>query len=348
MSAASRTQPSANEDELPIRHLRQALDDLMDPRPAFYWMDFLASITCFYASFAASALLPLNNPLKPVGAVVAAVSLYRAVVFIHELVHLSSGRVPGFRIAWNLLCGIPLLVPSFLYGSHRDHHARRAYGTIKDGEYRPWGCPHNRIGIVLFVLSSVLAMPASALRFGLLGPLSWFSGSVREWVAIYASSLVVEPRYRRDPPSRREARGWRVQEAGVFTYLLAIAAGLAAGLINAELLVQLYLISTAGMFLNSLRTLAAHRYRSEGGPLTITQQLLDTLNYPRRSWLVPLWAPVGLRFHAMHHLFPGIPYHNLAAAHDRVMGMLPEGSPYHQTTGYGLADSLSKLWRNAR
>ena len=67
--------------------------------------------------------LPLNNPLKLLGAVVAVLSLYRAVVFIHELAHLSPGRVPGFRVAWNLLCGIPLLVPSFLYGSHRDHHA---------------------------------------------------------------------------------------------------------------------------------------------------------------------------------------------------------------------------------
>ena len=111
---------------------------------------------------------------------------------------------------------------------------------------------------------------------------------------------------------------------------------------------QLYLIGAAALFLNSLRTLAAHRYRSAGEPMTATQQLLDSLNYPRRSWLIPLWAPVGLRFHAMHHLFPGIPYHNLAAAHDRVMGMLPPASPYHRTAGYGLAASLGELWRSAR
>jgi fatty acid desaturase len=114
------------------------------------------------------------------------------------------------------------------------------------------------------------------------------------------------------------------------------------------LLVQLYLISAAGLLLNSLRTLAAHRYRSEGDPMTATQQLLDSLNYPRRSWLISLWAPVGLRFHALHHLFPSIPYHNLAAAHDRVTGMLPPGSPYHRATGYGLVASLAELWRNAR
>lgn len=346
--AASPGQPEVIEGELPIRQLRQALGDLLVPRPALYWIDFLASITCFYAGFAASVVLPPNNPLELLGAVVAVLSVYRAVVFIHELAHLSPGRVPGFRIAWNLLCGIPLLVPSFLYGSHRDHHARRAYGTTKDGEYMPWGRPGNRIAIAMFASSSLLGLPAGVVRFGILGPLSWFNPKIREWVAVNASSLVVDPRYRRDPPSQQEARGWRVEEAGAFTYLLAIVASLVAGLINAQLLLQLYLISAAGLLLNSLRTLAAHRYRSPGDPMTATQQLLDTLNYPRRSWLIPLWAPVGLRFHAMHHLFPGIPYHNLAAAHDRVTGMLPEGSPYHQTAGYGLAASLGELWRSAR
>jgi len=346
--AASPGQPEAIEGELPIRHLRRALDDLLVPRPAYYWIDFLASITCFYAGFASTAMLPLDNPLKLLGAVVAVLCVYRAVVFIHELTHLSPGRVPGFRVAWNLLCGIPLLVPSFLYGSHRDHHARRAYGTPKDGEYTPWGCPGNRVGIVMFASSSFLGLPAGVLRFGILGPISWLNPRIREWVAVNASSLVVDPRYRRDPPSQQEARGWRVQEACVFIYLLATVAALVTGLIDVELLVQLYLISAAALLLNSLRTLAAHRYRSAGDPLTTTQQLLDSLNYPRRSWLIPLWAPVGLRFHAMHHLFPGIPYHNLAAAHHRVMGMLPPGSPYHRAAGYGLAASLGELWRSAR
>ena len=348
MPAASPGQPDASDGDLLIRQLRRALDDLLVPRPALYWIDFLTSISCFYAGFAATVVLPLNNPLKPLSAVVATLALYRAVVFIHELAHLSPGRVPGFHVAWNLLCGIPLLVPSFLYASHRDHHARRAYGTMKDGEYRPWGHPGNRISIVMFSFSSFLGLPAGVLRFGALGPVSWFNPKIREWVAVNASSFVVDPHYRRDPPSQHEARGWRVQEAGVFTYLLAIAAALVTGRINAELLVQLYLISAASLLLNSLRTLAAHRYRSAGDPMTATQQLLDTLNYPGRSWLIPLWAPVGLRFHATHHLFPGIPYHNLAAAHGRVMGMLPEGSPYHRTAGCSLVASLANLWWSAR
>jgi fatty acid desaturase len=346
-STAARVQSDAIESELPLRQLRRALEDLLVPRPLIYWVDFLASITCFYAGFAVSLVLPSDTPFKPLGAVVAVLALYRAVVFIHELAHQPPNRLPGFRVAWNLLCGIPLLVPSFLYSSHLDHHVRRAYGTSKDGEYMPWGRPGGRVRIVLFALSSFLGPPAGVLRFGLLGPLSWIDPRVRQWVAANASSLAVNPRYRRDPPSPQEARGWCVQEAGVFAYLVAITAALAMGLVHGELLVRLYLTGAAGLFLNSLRTLAAHRYSSTGEPLTAVQQLLDSVNYPGRSWLIPLWAPVGLRFHATHHLFPAIPYHNLAKAHDRVMGMLPPGSAYHRATGDGLVASIADLWRSA-
>ncbi len=39
--------------------------------------------------------------------------------------------------------------------------------------------------------------------------------------------------------------------------------------------------------------------------------------------------PVGLRYHALHHLFPFLPYHNLGKAHARLIARLPAGSPYH-------------------
>lgn len=348
ITTTPRQQSNASEVELPLMQLSRTLDDLLVPKPLTYWTDFLASITLFYAGFIASLVLPSGNLCKPLAAVVAVFALYRSVVFIHELAHWPRNRLPAFRVTWNLLCGIPLLMPSFLYSSHLDHHARRAYGTAKDGEYMPWGRQGGRTRIVLFALSSFLGPLAGVVRFGLLAPISWIDPRIRKWVAVNASSLVVNPRYQRDPPSPQEAFAWHAQEAGVFLYLLAIAVALVAGLIHGELLLRLYLTGAVGLFLNSLRTLAAHRYRSSGEPLTRTGQLLDSLNYPRRSWLTPLWAPVGLRFHATHHLFPAIPYHNLAAAHDRVMGMLPPGSPYHEAAGYGLLASISDLWLSAR
>jgi fatty acid desaturase len=347
-AADGKGRPSAAIAEtLPIPRLRQALDDLFIPDPRRYWLDFLGSALCFYGGFWVAAAAPVGIPVKLLAFAVSALGVYRAVIFIHELAHFPPGRMRGFRIVWHLCCGIPLLAPDFLYGSHVDHHRRTAYGTAGDGEYAPWGSPGNRASILVFVASSLLGLPAGILRCGVLGPLSWLHPTLRRWVAIHASSLVVDARYCRTPPSPTQDRVWRIEEAAAFVYLCAAGAALLTGLIPLGWLVVLYLILSTALLLNGLRTLAAHRYRSAGKPLTITGQMLDSLNYPRQAWLNELWAPVGLRFHAVHHLFPGIPYHNLATAHARLSRLLPPDSPYHRTEARGLVSSLRELWRAA-
>ena len=95
-----------------------------------------------FAAMAASGWLAL------VAGLVAMLALYRAGSFIHELTHIKQGAVRGFQPAWNLLVGIPLLIPSFMYeGVHNQHHAKTYYGTANDPEYlplalmKPWTLP---------------------------------------------------------------------------------------------------------------------------------------------------------------------------------------------------------------
>jgi fatty acid desaturase len=356
LPAAEQTDPEdfgrirlvAEDAALPIPQLRQALDDLFAPNPLRYWLDFLASTACFYGGFAIVILAPIPALPKLGAFVVSVLGLYRGGLFIHELAHFPRGRMRGFRMVWNLLCGFPIFMPDFLYESHVDHHRRAAYGTADDGEYLPWGRPGGRPAILFSVASSLLALPTGAVRFGILGPLSWFSPNLRQWMTINASSLAVDMSYRRVLPPPPQDRRWRRHEAVISAYLCALFAGVLTGVVPAGWVLLLYLTASAAMLLNSLRTLAAHRYRSPGTPLTMTEQLLDSVNYPRDAWLNELWAPVGLRFHALHHLFPGIPYHNLATAHARLLHILPSSSPYHQTEGRGLVTSLRELWRAAR
>jgi fatty acid desaturase len=49
---------------------------------------------------------------------------------------------------------------------------------------------------------------------------------------------------------------------------------------------------------------------------------------------------VGLRYHGLHHLLPGLPYHALGAAHRRIVAAMPPGAPYHRVNEVSLRAAL--------
>ena len=96
--------------------LRAAVDltrDISAARPAIYWSDMLLSAAIGYAALAGTILAP-GLPVALACAALAVLALYRALLFIHELTHIHRTALPGFRSAWNMLVGIPLLTPSFM------------------------------------------------------------------------------------------------------------------------------------------------------------------------------------------------------------------------------------------
>ena len=337
---------------------RHLVKDLFEPNPVIYWTDFLASLVVGYTCFAVTRrVLPpmIMDQGYPAGLVLLFVvlflihclALYRAALFIHELVHLKGNEFRSFRIGWNLLCGIPFLMPSFLYYTHLDHHRRKHYGTEHDGEYLPLGT--RRPWAIAWYLSQSFIIPALAvIRFLVLTPLSWVSPRFRAWVQRHASSMVMDPSYVRPLPTADAMRIWRLQEAACFLVCLVVAIRLYRGDMPIGFLPHVYVTGVIIIFLNSVRTLGAHRFTNDGGEMTFTEQLVDSVNYPRRPILTGLWAPVGLRFHALHHLFPSMPYHNLAEAHRRLMAELPADSPYRLTEGVSLLDSLKQLLDRSR
>jgi fatty acid desaturase len=329
-----------------IREARAIVRDLFEPNPAVYWIDFLLSMAVGAGSFFASRrLAPLSLP-QLLLALVACLAYYRAALFIHELIHLRDGSFRAFRIAWNVLCGIPFLMPSFLYYTHLAHHARKHYGTPDDGEYLPLAT-RPRIETLKYLLQPLVIPLLAVVRFLILTPLAWCSPRLRRLIHQRASSMVMDPAYVRPLPTRGELRVWRLQETACFLFAFAAAILFIRGRLDIGILVQVYFTAVVVLLLNHLRTLGAHRFRHHGEPLTFVEQLLDSINYPRHPFTDELWAPVGLRFHALHHLFPSLPYHALPEAHRRLMAQLPADSPYRRTESPSLAASIAELWRAA-
>jgi fatty acid desaturase len=331
-----------------LAQARHIVKDLFAPNPLIYWADFLASaiggMICFKLLRRDLAPFSLAQGLA---FVLCGLLFYRAVLFTHELVHLRAGTFRVFRVVWNLFFGIPFLMPTFMYYTHTEHHMRKHYGTEHDGEYLPLAC-QSPWHILLYLCQPFVIPIIAIARFLILAPLSWISPAFRDFVHHRASSMVMDPTYIRPLPSRKVLRIFRLQEVWCFSWTLGVAVVLIAGVVPFGFLITAYLLSVFVLFLNALRTLGAHRYLHAGGEMTFVEQLLDSVNYPRHPLLSSLWAPVGLRFHALHHLFPSLPYHNLDKAHRRLMAELPADSPYRLTESPGLTATLWQLWRTSR
>jgi fatty acid desaturase len=290
----------------------------------------------------------LRLVIQAVTFAVQCVCFYRAVMFTHEIVHLPEKRFRAFRVMWNLLCGIPFLLPSFTYYSHLDHHRRKLFGTHEDGEYLPLASL-SPIWIFVYLSQCLWVPPLAVIRFGLVTPLTWFSPALRRWIHQHASSLVMDPTYIRPVPTKAALRYVRLQEVGCF---LCLAAYVAIPLVVLHrwpipLLVQGYPTAVILVLMNSIRTLASHRFTSEGQEVTFVEQMLDSVTMDNDSPLAIVINPVGLRYHATHHLFPSMPYHNMRAAHKRLLARLPADSPYRRTVATSIWPVIFNLWHRS-
>lgn len=335
----------ATDDPAMLKAAAKLTRDLNLPNSGIYWADMLGSALLGYGALLGAMFLK-PTWLALASALIAVLALYRAGSFIHELTHIKKGAVKGFRFAWNLIVGIPLLVPSFMYeGVHNQHHAKRYYGTVDDPEYLPLALMHPWT-LPVFLVAAALAPIGMLIRFGILAPLSLLSPGLRSIVVGRYSGLQINPRFVRPAPEGEFARDWAWQEGACSIWAILLLVMVGAGVIPLRDFLIFLGVSSGVMFLNQIRTLVAHLWENEGEPMSVTAQFLDSVNVPPPGVLPALWAPVGLRYHALHHLLPGVPYHNLGEAHRRLCRELDASSAYHQSTHRHLSLLVLRLGKS--
>jgi fatty acid desaturase len=333
------------DDKAMLRTAAELTRDLNAPKPWIYWTDMLATAIIGYAALLTAMFSPLTG-LAIVSGVLAVLALYRASMFVHEIAHIKHSSVPGFRLGWNLLIGIPTLVPSFMYeGVHNLHHNKTRYGTAEDPEYlplalmKPWTLP-------VFVLVSLAAPVALLVRYSVLAPISLVSRSARTVLVERYSSLSINPAFRRRPAEGAARSKWIAQEIGASIWAIALVALAVTGILPLKSFLIFLGVASGIAVINQVRTLVAHLWENEGETISVTAQYLDSVNVPPPGMLPALWAPVGLRYHALHHLLPSVPYHALGEAHRRLTAALGEASPYHKASYPGLTGLVDRLVRS--
>jgi fatty acid desaturase len=342
-SRAERLASAAN--AFSFRDARRILGDLYVHRPAIYWADMLATLTIGYGFAGIYLNSPAISPLQIVSFFIAGFALFRAGSFVHEITHLRHGELLAFQIGWNILAGVPMLMPSYFYENHIDHHNSHRYGTIRDGEYLPLGCG-SRWKLLWFWLQVPLLPVYIFVRLLIVAPLSMIYPPLRQWALEHMSSFVINFRHRLDVPASAPRKAWALLEMACCLRAAALVAVVAAGFRPWTYGLQLYFLALMTLGLNYIRNMVAHHYRNTGEEMTFLEQLDDSVNITGGPIFTELFFPLGLRYHALHHLFPSLPYHNLYEAHRRLMAELPADSPYRRTVYPSFWAAMRELWND--
>ena len=348
MSQVTRTD-SRDETIATIRELHERVKDCFEVKPAIYWLDLT---TCAVAGWASFVLCMLSGDwiLKTFFMSVAAILLYRGVAFTHELVHVPKWKLPGFHTAWHFLMGIPLLAPHFLYRRiHLDHHKKGDYSTDRDAEYLPFArSPVSEICIFLF---SGLVIPIiSIIRFSLLSTLSLLHPKIRAIVRTKASSMGIQLIFVRQlPKTATERREWNLYETLCTLFCISCLGLVFVGVLPLDSVAHWAMLVGLIVTLNAIRGIGCTHYyiHDEKVPITLREQIEDSINCDSESMLTLILCPVGTRYHCLHHIFPSLPYHSLQRAHRRLMRELPEESFYRNFELPSIWTAWSTVWPSA-
>jgi fatty acid desaturase len=333
-----------------VRNVRATLKDSPENfhqvKPWIFWRDMFFAATIAYVSAAVYLDAPAFSIWQIGGFLIAVFWLYRVGSLVHEVAHLGGHELTAFKVTWNILVGVVTLTPStFFTGHHRDHHTQRVYGTPQDPEYVVNICERGNVINLIFYFLVVALFPLAVFARFALSPLTFLSPKIREFTLRRLSAFTFNWKYER-PIERINRKTFAALELLCCLRAWAIPTAVLLGVAHPSRMFMLYSLGASVVILNQLRQLADHHFEGNGDNLSMADHIMDSCNYIGKDPLTWLFFPFAIQYHALHHMFPSLPYHNLAFAHAHLMRELPADSPYRELTQPGWWSVAKNMLRN--
>jgi fatty acid desaturase len=320
--------------------------DIFEVNAKIYWIDFLSCLLTGWGAFITLGIVPLLSLQFWVLFLISIFAFYRGLGFVHEICHQSNNKkfMRNFIFVWHFSLGIFFFFPTTAYSCHLDHHNPKYFKSDRDPQYPI--VKDNPLAIFLLLVIQPMIYPVLlAIRYLILAPMSFVHQPLRHFLESHFSSITYLGYVAKFNDDQKKFL-LKIEISMFLTWFVLIL------LFSFQILPILYLsfyyfISVVIWSLNFFRALGEHRLDElSDRALTLEEQFLDSFNYSQGVFL-PLLYATGLRYHALHHLFPAIPYHNLSNAHNYLKEYLPKDSFYHQAEAVGHWYNFRQLWKKS-
>lgn len=292
--------------------------DYFIPRPAIYYRDFCFYLALFIVGFAWG--LNASWPMVILPWLLATFGLHRAGLFCHEIVHIKDDKLRGFRALYTWTVALIVMVPPLRFQlPHLAHHRLGIFGTPEDPQYPLVRGNPFAMAMVLLVIPFVV--PFTNLLMTVTAALGAFrvEAALDRWATEklgFSLSSTLTPEQQAEVT--RHAR-------------VTLALFIAAIIFFPAALPFYYAVLVLGWALLTARIPLEHELERLAETSGREDQMIDSFTI--ESPLALIVQPVGFRFHTAHHMYPGVPYHNLPALHEELKRTIPE-----------YRDSIISLW----
>ncbi len=283
--------------------------EFFSPRPSRYYRDFLSYLSVFLAAFVWG--IQTDWPMVILPWLLAVLSLHRAGLFCHEVVHSKHSSLRVFRVLYSWTVALIVMVPPIRFGlPHLAHHRLGVFGTHEDPQYPQ--VRGNAFAMTMVLVIIPFVVPFTNLLMILTGALGAFrfEQALDRWsTETLGFSLSSELDADQQGEVKRHAR--------VTLVLFLIFVTLMPGA-----LLFYYAVLVGGWALITARIPLEHELETLADTSGPNDQMADSFTI--ESPLALLIQPIGFRFHTAHHMYPGVPYHNLPALHEELKRTSPE------------------------